>query len=170
MSALFEYVFNSLAWSGLGFVSGWLVASLRSDVATIREVVMHEDEQTQEDAVAARRRHTSRAAQRWVGVAITVLAVATVVQGVIATQRLNDVSHCQAAYNERFAAATKTRAQLAEDDRVALNNLLLSLYRQREATEQQRLATFEQWVEETERNQRERAKTPLPEYPVGGDC
>jgi len=162
MSDVIEYVVNSFAWSVIGFVVGWLGASLRSDIHTLKEALV-----PTEEARAQRLKRTQRST-RLLGVIVAVLAVATVVQGVIAQQRLNDVSRCQAQYNERFAAASKTRADLADEDRRALNRMLLTLYQKRDASEQERLGVFERWVRITQRNERHRPQ--LPEYPIEDEC
>lgn len=163
-----EYVLNSLAWSLLGFGAGWLGASLRYDVTKIREVVMHDENQQQiTHPVASSARERERAT-RWAGVAIALLALATVLQGVIASARLNDVSACLTSYNERFAAAAVARAELFDSDRRALQKMLLTMYYEREASERQRLDIFREWVTTTERNESQRPL--LPEYPSSGGC
>lgn len=164
MSDAIEYVVNSFAWSAIGFTVGWLVASLRTDVHSLKEALVPTEE------ARTRRLKSTQRATRVLGTIVALLAIATVVQGFVATRRLNEISDCQSTYNRHFAAATKTRAQLAEEDRQALVNLLLSLYQQRDETEQQRLHTFEQWVKTTEANERERRQHPLPSYPSDESC
>lgn len=162
MSAVVEYVVNSLGWSALGFVLGWLVASLRGDVRQIKEVVVPDTEQHPH--------HNTRIAPtRLFGVVVTVLAVLTVGQAVLTSHRIGEVAECQARYNDRFAEVTRLRTDLADDDRKALQDMLLALYRQRGANEAQRLETFRRWVETVQASERKRAMNPLPTLPKG-DC
>lgn len=168
MSPVLEYVVNSLGWSLAGFAAGWAVASLRRDLTTIKEAVV--DDTPDGDQLPA---HTSRVstdtATRWLGIVVALLAIVTVTQGVIAQRRIGEVTSCQARFNSEFAQATSVRAQLANEDRLALQNMLLALYRQRGADEARRLETFQEWVRTVEQSERERAEHPLPELPKG-DC
>lgn len=163
MSAV-EYVISSLVWSLIGFAVGWLIASMRTDVKTIREAVVHDDERQERE-----RRIDTHRLSRWLGLVAMLLAVATVVQGVAQQRRLNDISECQTEYNNDFAQSVQQRSALGDEDRNALQEMLLALYRQRDDSTEERLRTFEEWVATTQRNERERAEHPLPELPKG-DC
>lgn len=161
-----EYVVASLGWSLLGFATGWLAASLRTDVSAIKETVLHEPHEENHE-----RLHLPSVdrATRLLGIVVALLAVVTVVQGVVAQRRIADVAECQAEYNDRFAEALQVRSQLADEDREALHNMLLAVYEQRHDSRAERYRTFQQWVETTQANERERADHPVPELPKG-DC
>jgi hypothetical protein len=167
VSPVLEYIVNSLGWSLAGFAAGWAVASLRRDVNTIKEAVM-DDEDTR-DSEPPRARMTVDTATRWLGIVVALLAIVTVTQGVISQRRINAVTECQADYNNRFAEVSQRRAALAEEDRDALQRMLITLYQKRDATSEQRLRIFERWVETVQRNNRERTEHPLPQLPEG-DC
>lgn len=164
MTAVVEYVVNSLAWSLVGFALGWVVASLRHDLTQIKETVVHEDPPPTPRHVT---HHPS--ASRWLGIVVALLAAVTVVQGLIAQQKIADVTACQAEFNRDFAHASSLRSQLAAEDRAALNSMLIALYRQRNQPDSARLDTFREWVKTTQANEVERANHPLPDYPIG-DC
>lgn len=168
---MIEYVVSSLGWSLLGFIVGWITASLRKDVTAIKERVMPDEDPARSGPEPdLRDPHTSTdRATRWLGIIVALLAIVTVTQGVIAQRRIGEVTECQANFNSQFAEATAIRSKLATEDRLALQNMLLSLYRQRGADEARRLETFKEWVVTVESNERERQENPLPELPRG-DC
>lgn len=173
---MIEYILNSLGWSLLGFTVGWLTASLRRDVTAIKERVMPDQQgsapSTRRNLPPVQEDHhliSSDKATRWLGIIVALLAIVTVTQGVMAQRRIGDVTECQAQFNDEFAKATAVRSQLANDDRLALQNMLLALYQQRGADEARRLKTFEKWVKTVEASERERREHPLPELPKG-DC
>lgn len=172
MIELLTYVINSLAWSAGGFAIGWLVASARRDMGEIREAVVHEDSSTpaNDDALSSELLHSrTDAVTRWLGVIVALLAIATVTQAYFANQRIGDVSECQAEYNTRFAEATQKRSQLANEDRDALQHMLITLYRKRDASSEERLRVFERWVNTVQSNEKQRKLNPLPQLPQG-DC
>lgn len=159
------YVVSSLAWSLAGFLLGWLLATLRQDVRIIRRAVMPNT------PVATWRGHTMTAAlaTRVLGIIVSVLAIVTVASTFIANDRINDATACQAEYNRRFAEVQNLRARLAQEDRDALQNMLITLYQRRGASQAEQLEVFQQWVDTVRSSQRERKQNPLPELPRG-DC
>lgn len=161
MTDWLAYLINSAAWSVVGFISGWLLATVGRDVKDIKEAVVPDRVKQQ------RAPHPN--GMRVLGIVVALLAIVTVVQGYMLSSKQAAVVECQATYNDRFAEATQRRAALADEDREALTNMLLGLYRQRDDSERERLRTFEQWVETTQRNERYREAHPLPELPKG-DC
>jgi inorganic triphosphatase YgiF len=114
-------------------------------------------------------RLTTQNATRIIGIVVLLLAIFTVVQNTRTTHHLNDVTACQADFNHEFAEVVTLRSKLGDQDRKALQDMLLALYRQRNEDAKQRLRTFEAWVKTTERNERERKQNPLPELP-SGEC
>lgn len=173
MIELLTYVINSLAWSAGGFAIGWLVASARQDMGAIREAVVHEDSSTpadDDDALSSELLHSrTDAVTRWLGVVVALLAIATVTQAYFANQRIANVAECQAEYNTRFTEAIRERTQLANEDRDALHNMLITLYRKRDASDKERLRVFKHWVDTVQSNEQQRKLNPLPELPQG-DC
>lgn len=173
MIELLTYVINSLAWSAGGFAIGWLVASARRDMGEIREAVVHDEDssvQADDDALSSELLHSrTDAVTRWLGVVVALLAIATVTQAYFANQRIADVAECQAEYNTRFAEVTQERSQLANEDRLALQHMLITLYRKRDASSEERLRVFEHWVETVQSNEKQRKLNPLPTLPKG-DC
>lgn len=159
------YVVNSIGWSGVGFLLGWIVASMRRDVTVIKETVVDEEPPPPQGHTLET---TGERATRVLGVAMIALAIITVVQGHLASSRLADVTDCQAEYNNQFSKVMTLRVDLADQDRKALQNMLVQLYRQR-GSEQARLKTFQRWVRTVERTERQRQLNPLPETPEG-DC
>ena len=154
------YVINSAAWSGAGFLTGWFIAHTR-------EVVESESPVPQSTFVTIRgHRITTQRATRLLGVVVILLAVFTVLQTVLAADRLAAVTRCQAKFNADFARVSTIRADLADKDREALNGLLLTIYQHRG---DQALAkhAFAQWARHTQANENERADHPLPSYPSG---
>lgn len=162
MNEVLVYVVNSLAWSLVGFVLGWLLASLRRDVTDIREAIVR-DETTDE-----REHQRIDRASRVLGIIVALLAVVTVVQAYVFQRERAEVIGCQTQYNAAIADATRARAQLANEDRHALNTLLLSIY-ERRGDERAQLRAYTDWVNTTRRTEVERKQHPLPELPKG-DC
>lgn len=154
------YFVNSTAWSALGFIVGWFVASTHriergNAVPNSTFIAVHGH------------RMTTQVATRIIGIIVLLLAIFTVAQNTSTARHLNEVTDCQARFNHEFAEVSTLRAQLADQDRKALQNMLLALYQQRDATARKRLRTFQQWVKTVERNERERRENPLPELPTG---
>jgi dipeptide/tripeptide permease len=164
MSAALFYIVNSLTWSVVGFIVGSWVAS------SARRVQQQEAVVPNSTFLAVHgHRMTTQNATRIIGIVVLLLAIFTVVQNTRTSQRLSDVTSCQAKFNHEFAEVSTLRAALADQDRRALQDMLLALYQQRNASQDKRLRTFEAWVATTERNDRARKQNPLPELP-SGEC
>jgi hypothetical protein len=157
------YVVNSLGWSLVGFAVGWLASSTRRDVRRIKEAVVPDDPGQRPDWS-----HPTGTATRWLGVVVAVLAVLTVATGYVTTRRVADVAACQADYNHRFTQVSQLRAQLADGDRAAQQNLLLTIYKER-GNQAAQLRAFTAWADTVQRNEVQRKAHPLPELPEG-DC
>lgn len=162
---MIDYIVSSLGWSLLGFTVGWITASLRTDVTAIKERIVPDSNPTR----AERHHESTDRATRWLGIIVALLAVVTVTQGVVTQRRVGEVTECQAEFNAEFAETSTVRSRLANEDRLALQNMLLALYQQRGADEARRLETFKKWVRTVEASERERQRNPLPELPRG-DC
>lgn len=172
MSDWLVYLANSAAWSLVGFVGGWLLATVGRDVKDIREAVMHDEEApVAEPPVHHVEAQVGRSdtATRWLGIVVALLAIVTVAQALYLNRKQAEVVECQTNFNNTFSEVSTLRSKLANEDRLALQNMLLALYRQRGADEARRLETFREWVTTVERNEREREANPLPALPHG-DC
>jgi len=166
VNAVMEYVLNSLGWSLVGFLVGWLAASLRRDVSVIKEALVDHDQEQEPPVVVVHHPHSATAtATRILGIVVALLAVITVGQGVVSARRDAGITECQARYNHQFARAMGVRVNLADRDRRALQTMLVTIYRKRDAPPQERLAAFQEWVDTVERTERERKDHPLPELP-----
>jgi len=163
MTGAWAYVFNSLLWSAAGFATGWVIARLRPTTEPKEPAVPQSTFLSWHG-----HRLTTQRATRILGVIVIVLAIFTVVQSVVTSERLAHVTRCQARFNSETAKVASLRADLADRDREALNNLLLTIFRKQGHEAAQRHA-FVSWVHHTEANERERKAHPLPPYPKG-DC
>lgn len=144
-----NYVLNSMIWSAGGFAFGWFFSSLYCRwLFKTKNPYLHES-----------------IAFRWLGIVIAFMAVATSLQVWQVNSRLTEESQCLAEYQDHVAEVTNLRAELADQDRRALNDMLIGLYENRDATPEERLALFENWVETTRRTEQERRENPLPSLP-----
>lgn len=78
--------------------------------------------------------------QRWIGVVLVALSIASVVVVAVQTARLSDVTTCQAQYNDAYTLAIKGRSQAARDERQAMRELLLTFLSGPTSPEQARAA------------------------------
>ena len=72
------------------------------------------------DEPAPIERHRSRV-ERTFGVVLVVLSVLSVIGVGIQTYRLNHITSCQAAYNQRYTEALQQRSDAAATERQALS-------------------------------------------------
>lgn len=165
MSSPVTYVVDSLIWSAVGFVIGWVSAHLKADVSDIRGAIVTDEQAAQQPQRRQRRRmHEHPDAVRWLGVFVAVLAVATAIAGVYLDRKQTHVVDCQTRFNSAFAQSITTRAALADHDREALNTFMLTAFRHRN-DRAQTLAAFKAYIDEIEQSSSARAHTPLPELP-----
>lgn len=152
------YVVASLAWAVFGFVVGWLLG--RSWVALERidrKILMpvHENEVGE-----LRRRLRRPSGAQVLGAVLVVLAVASVITVTLQTVRLNDVTSCQAEWNDSYQAALRQRADAAATERAAQRELLTLMLQQ--PTRQEARAALHRYLESLEDadNEREDARIP----------
>lgn len=163
MTEAFVYVLSSLVWSAVGFGIGWFLGSTRREVQQIKEAVVPEN-------VEFRPHHAPPVpSSRLLGIVVMLLAIASVGSTYVANQRISNVTECQADYNDRFADVASYRAALAAEDSQALQTMLITLYRKRDASDKERLRVFERWVKTVQQNSKDRKANPLPNVPKG-DC
>ena len=79
-------------------------------------------------AVELRRkaREWQPAVQKWVGVVLIMLSLASVIVVAVYSSRLADVTECQAQYNNAYTKAIEARSLAARNERQAMRQLLLT--------------------------------------------
>lgn len=90
---------------------------------------------------------------RWAGVLIVLMAVIT-------TGQTAWFSWEQQKCNEAFAQNLAARSQWSDQDRAALNQLIIEVF---EGGDGSQLRAYHQWRQVTTRNQERRARVSLPE-------
>lgn len=155
-----DYLLAAVGWSLAGFVVGYVTA----------HVLTHK-----EGFVNDHPRLRPYVPNRTLGVALVLLAILSVVSlAVVSTQRQN-VSECQAKVNLGLIRAIEARAKIADDDRRALDDLVLAIVNTADLpeTQQQRavasaLQTYTMTITKS-RNDRARYRLPTPrDYACGG--
>jgi hypothetical protein len=106
---------------------------------------------------------TVLAATRWLGIVVALLAILTVTQAYLLRAEQRGIVECQSAYNDQFAHSINARAELTEDDRVALDKLVISIADAEGQADIER--AFARYVERLRETQDQRAQHPLPELP-----
>ena len=155
------YLINSLAWSLGGFALGWVVARTRQDMQVIKEAVVPEEESHPQPRPSSRRQQHglgSDRSSRWLGGFVAILAIAVAIQSYLAQRELSEVTECQTEYNQQFSEALRLRTQLATEDRLALQNMLITLYQKRDATQEERAEIFARWVRSTQETEEQRKR------------
>jgi hypothetical protein len=66
------------------------------------------------------------AVQRWAGVIIIALSLASVIAVAVQTTKLHDITACQAQYNDAYTRAIEARSLAARNERQAMRELLLT--------------------------------------------
>jgi hypothetical protein len=170
MGEILTEVANSVAWFTAGLVIGFLVGRLRREIHEIREVVVDGEPPT-------RVRHRSKwLGERALGVIVLLLAVATVVQGVVFERQQARVVACQTRFVEDFTEALRVRDRIANEarenarqDRDSISKWLQDVTAadpadRRRITEAY-LAGRTQLAEERRVLDQQRTGTPLPTLP-----
>jgi len=101
------------------------------------------------------RRHT-------LGVTFMVVALLMVIQGVYLSVKQNRESACQSDYNASVVAVQKQRAQWADEDRKALNDMIFAVISPK-ATQGEKQQAVQQYVSTARTNDKNRKENPLPE-------
>jgi hypothetical protein len=163
-----EYVLNALAWSLGGFALGYTFAAATRDLHSIKEAVVPEETP----------RHAPLRpfiANRALGVLLVVMALITVVAVALATQRRSDISECQAEVNRDLITALAARSKIADNDRAALDALILAIVSNQDLPERkrQRLGreAIDNYVATIAESKEARAKVDMPQpddYECGG--
>lgn len=104
---------------------------------------------------------------RLLGVAVILCSLVSVGISVNATRELAHVTGCQTDYNERFAQALTARQVITEEDRAALDELVIRVT-SATSREESRDA-LQDYIDRRRRADKARAQNPLPD-PLSGHC
>ena len=104
---------------------------------------------------------------RLMGVAVILCSLVSVGISVNASRDLSRVTACQTDYNERFAQALQARQVISDEDRGALDELVIRVA-SATSREESRDA-LQDYIDRRQRADRARARNPLPD-PLNGRC
>lgn len=114
------YVAQSAAWAAGGFLGGFLAGRTVRDVHRLAQAAETRD--TVETQAPARR---WRPRGEWVlGLIVLLLAIATVVQGIVQSAATRHVVQCQQDYSNAFADALDARTASSQQAQDALDQLI----------------------------------------------
>lgn len=113
MNSGWVYLLESVPWALGGFLVGYLTG------AHVRRT--HARQDNTEDSVSRRKWLSS---QQILGLVVVLLAVATVVQGVLTTRATEQLAECQQRYSSEFAETINARAQSTSEAQDALDRLM----------------------------------------------
>lgn len=122
----------ALCWSLAGFLAGWLVGRAGKDVHQIKEAVVSDDT---DHPPPPRRAPVDRV--RLTGAAVLVVAVASVAAMSWQVTVRQRAVECQLDVMSRSAQITNARAELAAQDREALNTMIAAVFRPGDQGERQ---------------------------------
>jgi hypothetical protein len=119
------YVAQSAAWAVGGFLGGYLAGRAARDVHQLASAVETGDTTVDPPPPPSRRR---RPRAEWVlGVVVLLLAIVTVVQGLVQSAATRRVVQCQAEYGNAFADALDARTQASAGAQNALDQLVTTI-------------------------------------------
>ncbi|MEU4066678.1 hypothetical protein AB0F25_30570 [Streptomyces wedmorensis] len=107
--------------------------------------------------------------QKFFGVVLAFLAVATLSTGIYSIRNQQRLARCQADYNEKFINQLHERTVIANQDRESLATMVKGLLKEG-GTREDRAALLGDYLKAKEKNDAERAKYPLPELPAKASC
>jgi hypothetical protein len=84
--------------------------------------------------------------ERWLGIIIVTLSVMSVIYVAIQTARLNDVTVCQAEYNDAYTTAIQERSMAARRERQAQREMLLAFLGGESLTPAEGRAVFDRYL------------------------
>lgn len=152
---MIEQLLVGFVYSLSGFVIGFLAGRVTREVHEIRETVVPESFVTNDDHGL----HATR-----LGVAVIVLSLLSVFGMAVTGYQAKQQADCQSAYNARFFEAFQARARANDQDRNALNELILS-FDDPKLTPESRREAFSTYVESVRAANAERQRHPLPTPP-----
>lgn len=164
-----EYVLNALAWSFGGFAVGYFVCATNRDLHSIKEAIVPEQHEPQRQPVRP------YIPNRLLGVILVVMAVVTTVAIALATQQRSEVSECQAEVNRDLITALSERSKIADEDRHALDALILAVVANSDLSEKERQRqgreAINNYVKTIAESKAARARVDMPkptDYECGG--
>lgn len=99
--------------------------------------------------------------QRWLGVILIALSIASVISVAVQTQRLSDATECQTEYNRAYTTAIKQRGDAAREERAAQRKLLTTLLGEA-VTPAEGRAAFDEYLSTLDAVDRERDAAAIP--------
>ncbi|TDQ01234.1 hypothetical protein [Labedaea rhizosphaerae] len=113
-----SYLAQSLGWTAVGFLGGYLAGHAARDVQRIADAV------TGEDTMQRKPRIPRISSQTVVAIVVVVLGILTVIQGLVQSAATDRLTQCQADYSNDFADALDARSQASTDAQEALDDLM----------------------------------------------
>lgn len=147
------------------FIAGYVVATVVENRYDKAHHVHHPGRGTMPNRAASTRRTTMPnriVANRWGAAALIVLAVVSTTLSAINAVQRNDQTACFTRYNLAFIEAYRARAIAADQDRSALNRMILAL---NTPDAKARATAFQQYVQDIQDTEQYRKQHPLPEPP-----
>ena len=149
---------QSMAWSIVGFLIGWVLGHQAQSIEDIRETIVPEK---------VVRDDKERVALSKKGWWILGLAVLSVVQGAVfgwqsreSAQRSQETAQCQAQFNQDFITVIQQRAIWATEDQLAQRKMLQIW--SNATTRKQAKDALVAYLATVRENDQKRAATPLP--------
>lgn len=100
--------------------------------------------------------------QKWIGVVLVVLSLASVIVVAVYSSRLADVTECQAQYNDAYTKAIEARSFAARDERQAMRELILT-FLGRPITPQEARAAMDRYVKKLDEADLARDRAQIPD-------
>lgn len=147
MSETLLYLAESLAWTAVGFIAGYLAARMTRDLNTLAH---------------QRPRHVN--GHLVLGVVVAVLGVLTVAQAYVSTRATERLTECQQRYSNEFADALDARALSAQRAQRSLDNLIRTLA-DPDAGQADRRAAVRAYLASRDEAETQQQRNPLPPAP-----
>lgn len=117
---MIEYTLTALLWSLGGFLLGYGMGRIVKDVEEVRDAVIPDRPRPKSTRYLPSR-------QTIIGVLVILIAVSSTTMVFRQADHLQDVTACQAQYNEDFRVALSRRLQASDDEADAQRNLLRTI-------------------------------------------
>lgn len=154
---------NSIAYSLIGFVLGWLVGYEARTLDYIRKACKisgdTEKDPGEDDSMTETR---SPSTLGRIGYAIILLSLLTILQSAYFSYTQRQKSECLSDYNKAFSAVYDLRSRFAELDRQALTRFLDKYQQPTPPTERERYNALLALRADYARTEQLRDKTPFP--------
>jgi hypothetical protein len=171
---IFIYIVLSVAWFGLGVAVGQWLCRMSNDVHQIKEKLVGEPDDGASEAEAEEKRARADLLGRILGLVVVLAAVASVLvsldasrETTAATRRLAAITACQRDYNQRFTVALQARQAITDEDRAALDELVVSVFSA--TTRDASRDALAHYIDRRRQADAARRAHPLP-APADGNC